>query len=109
MSSTFQYVNGFFSEFQIKLGCQRVKHCTCYSFWCQYFAEKLFDKFVNHIKQIVAFMQYAFQCINFVMQGWTNFFLGAPFFRRAILLARPIGHAKKCALKTKAHIRSRHN
>ena len=27
-------------------------------------------------------------------QGWINFFLGARFFGRAILLARPIGQAK---------------
>ena len=28
------------------------------------------------------------------VQGWTNFFLDARFFGRAVLLARPIGHAK---------------
>ena len=27
-------------------------------------------------------------------QGWTNFFVGARRFGRAILLARPIGYAK---------------
>ena len=41
--------------------------------------------------------------------GVENFFLVARFFRRAILLARPIGQAKKWALKTKAHVQSRHN
>ena len=29
-----------------------------------------------------------------ILQGWTNFFLDARLFGRAILLAHPIGHAK---------------
>ena len=40
-------------------------------------------------------------------QGWTNFFLGAQLSGRAILLARPIGHAKNGW--SKGYVRSRHN
>ena len=41
-------------------------------------------------------------------RGGQIFFLGARLFGGAILLVRPIGHAKKWALKTKVHVRSRH-
>ena len=47
--------------------------------------------------------------MNVRIQGWTNFFLGARFFGRAILLARAIGHAKKWLLKTKLNVGSKHN
>ena len=35
-------------------------------------------------------------------QGWANFLLGARLFRRALLLARPIGHAKNGRPKQKS-------
>ena len=42
-----------------------------------------------------------------LLQGKIFFFLGALFFGRAVLFARPIGHAKKRVLKTKVHVWSR--
>ena len=39
-----------------------------------------------------------------LLQGKIFFFLGALFFGRAVLFARPIGHAKKRVLKTKVHV-----
>ena len=37
-----------------------------------------------------------------IKQGWTNFFLGTRFLGLAILLARPIGHAKKMAAQNQS-------
>ena len=46
------------------------------------------------IEKGVCKLIYERSCV-YIKQGWTNFFLGARFFGRVILLARLIGHAKK--------------
>ena len=43
--------------------------------------------------------EFGFTKLYLVKQKWTNFFLGARFF----------GHARKWVVKTKLHVRSRHN
>ena len=40
---------------------------------------------------------FIYTCFFNETQRWTNSFLGARFFRSAILFAWPIGHAKKIA------------
>ena len=41
--------------------------------------------------------------------GVDKFLFRRPIFGGSILLTRPIGHSKKWLLKTKVHVRSRHN
>ena len=43
------------------------------------------------------------------LQGWTNFFLGARFSRRAIFLRTQSGPQKKLVLDTKVYVRLRHS
>ena len=72
-------------------------HCFLHSHW---YHQNIYVKFN---------LKFLSTSLSENCQGWTNFFLSARLFGRAILLARPIGQAKKGALKTKVHVRSRHN
>ena len=96
---------------------------SCYSFSNKKLYKKVFlFKFLSKISFSTSLHLCHFERINknrierkrmllitFAYKGRTRFFLGARFFGRAILLTRPMGHAKKWVLKTKAHVRSRHN
>ena len=76
---------------------------------CFIFLNINFDMRTSY-KQLIWFTNYPNTHINFFhKQEWTNFFLGAQFFEREMLIAHPIEHIKKWVLKTKVNVRSRHN